>query len=548
MLTGRSPSLRNQTWITISFFVVGLIIAREAAGHILAGDTTFLDLAAAGAVGCGIVVAILRNWRLGFYFFNIWLMFEDLFRKYMGNGLALFFGKDILALIIYICVFAAVRRRSEKSFRPPFLMWFTWSLFFWLGTLQIFNPNSQSLLFGLLGFKLDFFYVPMMFVGYALIRSREDLRKFLVLNAALAIVVCGVGIIQGIVGNGFLNPETLAPEIRGLGNLEKVTPISGQVFSLPPSVFVSTGRYGLYLALAAVLTIGTAGYLLLYSKRGRVLVFFAAGLIGAATLLSGSRTALVDVVASTCALIVGLLWGAPWRWREARRMVKALRWSLTMAALGLALAVLIFPQAVGSRLAFYTETLNPYSSASEVRLRGWSYPFANFVAVFQNPAWVFGNGIGTASLGTQYVARFLGRPYVAQWTEEGYGQLILEMGIIGPILWLLWTASLLYCSWKVVRQLRRTIFFPIAFAIFWYSFVLLYPLTFAGTTAYQNYTNNVFLWLLIGILFRLPEIAATPEEPVQHAPARARARAGRHLRNARPAMGTANAFGEKLPE
>jgi hypothetical protein len=391
--------------------------------------------------------------------------------------------------------------------------------------------------------------MPMMFVGYALVRSRDELRKFLVVNVVIGFVICSVGIIQAIAGNSFLNPATLAPELRGLGDLEKVTPISGQVFSLPASVFVSTGRYALYLTLAAILAIGTAGFLLLYSKRSRKLVFFATGAIGAATLLSGSRTAVVDVIASSCVLAVGLLWGAPWKWHEGQRMVKAIRWSFTMAALGLALAVLLFPQAVGSRLAFYTETLSPYSSASELQSRGWDYPISNFLAVFQNPVWVFGNGIGTASLGTQYVSRAIGVPYTAQWTEEGYGQLILELGIVGPILWLLWTGSLLYCAWKVVRQLRQTMFSPIAFAIFWYAFVLLYPLTFGGTTAYQNYVNNVFLWLLVGILFRLPEIAATPEPPSEELPAPAEARfRGRRRLWDRPVVQPVTAFGEKFSE
>jgi hypothetical protein len=550
LLTGRTPSLGSQTWITVSFFIIGLLLAREAAGHILDGDMSFLEFAAAGAVGCAIVIAILRNWRLGFYLFNIWLMFEDLFRKYMGNGLALFFGKDILAAIIYFCLYSAIRRRKEKPFRPPFLLWFTLSLFVWVGAIQIFNPNSPSVIFGLLGFKLDFYYVPMMFVGYALVRSRDELRKFLVVNVIIGFVICSVGIIQAIVGNTFLNPAGLAPELRGLGDLEKVTPISGQVFSLPPSVFVSTGRYALYLTLAAMLAIGTAGYLLLYTKRSRKLVFFATGAIGAATLLSGSRTAVVDVIASTCVLTVGLLWGAPWKWQQGRRMVKAIRLSFTMAALGLALAVLLFPQAVGSRLAFYTETLNPYSSASELLSRGWTYPISNFLAVFQNPSWILGNGIGTASVGTQYVSRFLGTHYTAQWTEEGYGQLILELGIVGPLLWLLWSGSLLYCCWKIVRQLRQTMFSPIAFAIVWYAFVLLYPLTFGGTTAYQNYVNNVFLWLLIGILFRLPEIAATPEEREQVLPAQvgALARRRRHFWDTRPIVQPVTAFGEKLSD
>ena len=108
----------------------------------------------------------------------------------------------------------------------------------------------------------------------------------------------------------------------------------------------------------------------------------------------------------------------------------------------------------------------------------------------------------------QYVARLTGTPAPQIWVEEGYGELIIEMGILAPFLWLLWTGALLYYGWQVVHRLRQTRFFPIGFAILWYAFVLLYPLTYSGLTAYQNYINNAYLWLLVGILFRLPELQA----------------------------------------
>ena len=52
-----------------------------------------------------------------------------------------------------------------------------------------------------------------------------------------------------------------------------------------------------------------------------------------------------------------------------------------------------------------------------------------------NPHWVIGNGTGTASLGTQYVDRLVGeRPLYG--VEEGFGTMILEMGILAPFLWI----------------------------------------------------------------------------------------------------------------
>jgi hypothetical protein len=510
--------------IGVALFGMGIWLAYEIGGKIAADDLRSIEFYTLVFTGCVVAVATLRNWRHGFYMFLVWLLFEDLMRKYMGNGLALFFGKDILVGITYISLVVAIRKGQEKAFRPPFLLFL--SFFVWLGVLQVFNQNSPSIFYGFLGFKLDFYYIPLMFVGYALIRSDEDLRKFLVANMILAGLIAVLGLTQAIIGHTFLNPVNLAPELRDLGELDKVTPISNQVFSLPASVFVSNGRFALYLIVTLILAIGTAGYLLLSTTRNRILVFVVIGFTGAATLFTGSRGALMYALVGAIVLPAGFLWGAPWRWRQAHRLVRAIRHAFVMAALGLAAMLLLFPAEAAPRIAFFAETLLPSSSSYQLSARTWDYPIQNLLGAFNRPNWAIGNGIGTASLGTQYVAKLIGGRQLDLWVEEGYGQLIIEMGIIAPFLWLLWTAALLYHSWKVVCRLRQTRFFPIAFAIFWYSFVLLYPLTYGGMMPYQNYINNAYLWILVGILFRLPDVLATSPAPPAVSPRKLATRGG----------------------
>jgi hypothetical protein len=504
--------MRNQAWISIGLLILALWLAWEIGGQIASEDLRALEFGTMGLVGCAVVVTILRNWRVGFYMFFVWMLFEDLPRKYLGNGPLLFFGKDVLVAFVYIALLVEIRRGREKSFRPPFLLFF--ALFFWLGVVQIFNQNSPHILYGLLGFKVYFFYVPLMFVGYALLRTDKDLQRFLVTNALLAGVIAALGIIQAILGNSFLNPSHLAPELEDLGNLSKSTPLSNRVFSLPDSIFVSSGRFAGFLMIAFILMFGAVGYLLLSSEKSRKPVFVAIALVGAATLLSGSRGAFVYVSASALTMSVAFLWGAPWRWKQAHRLARAIRRSFIVGALGLTTILLLFPDEAGSRIAYYTETLLPGSSAYEIGTRSWDYPIANLLSVFDGPHWLLGNGIGTASLGIQYVAKLLGTRPPNLWVEEGYGVLIVEMGLIAPFLWILWTAALLYYSWRIVRRLRETRLFPIAFAIFWYAFLLLYPITYGGLSTYQNFVCNAYLWLLIGILFRLPDLLASPPAPV----------------------------------
>ena len=506
MLTPSIPVMKSQALIGISIFVLGLWLAWQLGGKIAEGDIQSLLLAAMGLAACAVAVAILRNWRSGFYLFLVWLLFEDLPRKYLGNGTALFFGKDILVGIVYISFFVALRKRKEKLFRPLFLL--PLFLFAWLAAAQIFNPNSPSILYGLMGFKLYFYYVPLMFLGYALIRHEEDLRKFLVVNALLAAVISSLGIAQAILGNSFLNPANLAPELQGLGDLYKQTPLTHQMLSLPDSVFVSAGRYGLFLSLMMILMIGAAGYVTLSTRRSRTIIFVGIAVVGGAVLFSGSRSTVMYSMGSALVLAAAFLWGGAWRQRQAHRSLRAVRRSLIMASLGLAAVILIFPNQAAPRIAYYAETLLPNSSASEVGDRTWNYPIGNLFQTFDEPNWVFGNGTGVCSLSAQYVAKFIGQRPPDIGVEEGYGTMILEMGILAPFLWIMWTAALLYYSWKVVKRLRGTRFFPIAFAIILYAFLLLYLFTYVGLVAYQNYVSNAYLWLLLGILFRLPDIQA----------------------------------------
>ena len=405
----------------MSLFVLALWLAWEVGGKIVGRRHAIRPAGRHGIcrVCCGRHgIAQLAD---GFLFLFVWMLFEDLLRKYMGNSLELFFGKDILLAFVYIALFVEIRRGREKTFRPPFFLFL--SLFVWLGVVQVFNQNSPSILYGLLGFKVYFYYMPLLFVGYALIRNDVDLRKFLVVSAVLAGVISILGIIQAIIGNSFMNPAKLAPELEELGNLTKSSPLSNLTLSLPDSVFVSSGRFDEYIVWMFILTVGTAAYFLLHTPRHRKLIFGVAGVLGVATLLSGSRSTVVGVAMSALALPAVFLWGAPWRWGQAHRLVKAIRRTAIVTALALAALILLFPEDAGSRIAYYTETLNPGSAAYEGGTRSWSYPIDNFLYAFEQPNWLLGNGIGTASLGAQYVAKVLGTRQPNLGVEEGYGNL-----------------------------------------------------------------------------------------------------------------------------
>jgi hypothetical protein len=511
----RSMAVENRSRPIIGLLAIGglLGIVWALANWIVTGSLGMLMMGSMAIAMVMLVLTTLNNWRVGVLLFILWLLFEDLVRKYSGNGLILFFGKDVLAAITYVSLWRAKQRNEVAWFRPSFIV--PLALFFCLALIQVFNTWTPSVLYGFLGLKLYFYYFPLIFVGYALIRNARDLEQLLVFNLALGLLIALLGIIQSIVGLRFLNPTALAPELEGLGNLTRYSPITHQAVPQPTSVFVSSGRFASYIILIVTLALGTQAYLLLTRRRRAAFGFLGVGLAVVAATQSGSRGSVIYVTISMFILSAGFLWGAPGRWGQGRRLIKATRRAFLVGAVGLFLMIQFFPRSIGASWAFYSETLSPTSPASELQTRTWDYPLRNLMIALHHPRWLYGDGTGTASLGMQYVATLLGQAPISFWVENGWGTLILEMGILGPILWIAWTSSLLYFSWKVVRQLRGTIYFPVALSIFWYSFVLLVPFSYNGLAPYQNYVMNAYLWLLTGVLFRLPDLARNQQSP-QH--------------------------------
>src|SRR5260370_42116288 len=127
-----------------------------------------------------------------------------------------------------------------------------------------------------------------MFVGYALITSESELRKFFTINLGLMSVIVTLGIIQSIIGPKFLNPEVMAEDIRLLSHSYREAPISGVMMYRPTSVFVSAGRFQDLVIVAWLLVFGFSGYLLLRHRRGVGLLFFSCGVGAGAVVSRGS--------------------------------------------------------------------------------------------------------------------------------------------------------------------------------------------------------------------------------------------------------------------
>ena len=256
---GSSPS-RTRAFSAFLIFCVALFGAFEISQFVLASDWKSLGLTAIGIVGLAFAIKILNNWRHGLYIFFGWLFFEDFARKFLGNNMVIYFAKDILVVLVYVAYVAARRKKKEPAtFRVPFLV--PLLVFLWFAAGQVFNPGSSSVFYGLLGLKLYFLYMPLMYLGYALMDSERDLRRFFMFNAYLLLGVGLLGIAQAIIGPTFLNPAILQEDIREMSTLYRVSPITGAVAYRPSSVFVSTGRFQDLIAASWVILLCRAAAL-----------------------------------------------------------------------------------------------------------------------------------------------------------------------------------------------------------------------------------------------------------------------------------------------
>ena len=105
-------------------------------------------------------------------------------------------------------------------------------------------------------------------------------------------------------------------------------------------------------------------------------MFLAGGMVAIAAFMSGGRGVAVSVFGTAGILTVAFLWGAPWRWKQAHRLVRSIRRAMLASILAFGLIIAIFPKEIGARFAFYEETMSPYSPKSELQNRAFNYTWS----------------------------------------------------------------------------------------------------------------------------------------------------------------------------
>ena len=367
------------------------------------------------------------------------------------------------------------------------MTWMSAVLLFVNGSQQLAADGEQPILLGLLGFKAVMGYFFLITCIYYLIRNKSDLYGLLRLQCILVLISCGLGFVQFLLlQNGTCPPTEGTGDELFKASLETRCFVGGSLLYSPqfgvkrlPGTFVAPWQWGWFLISSAFFSFGTAfndsNFLWRIIGIGSMVSVFVM------SFLSGQRIALALV--PTVVVILLFLTGQL-KFSNLKRFLPV--------AIGLAL-VLVFLVARNPEIV----------SGSIENLQGrWQASPPHQMILHQlewaskNQQGIFGRGVGRAT----NAARIFGK---TQLVETYHSKILYEIGHVGLILLLGLFTMLTISTFKSYRSVKdpnlrgygASMWVFIAFISY---FPYYYPLDVDPV--------NVYYWLAIGIVTKLPDI------------------------------------------
>lgn len=496
--TGYAPRVaiaaqRTRNWITTGALlaissVVGLFAAAKVDGVGPLSKSPFnlvttLPLTVVLLLLPLILLAVLsvRVWWVGLAAFLAWLPFEDLVRKFAGNDLRVYLMKDVLLLIAFVGVAPNLAGCWRRMLGPA---WKWLSLVLVIAAVQGIHSAMTDIRLPVIGIVVPFVFVLLFPIGAWLAQDAARLRTLFVLLCALSSLICAIGLLQTVLGSGFLNPSVVD---KNLSNLIVIRGDTGSLVVRPSGPFVDTGRFASMTTVTLVF--GICLLRLAATKRERLLAGSTSIIAVAAAFASGGRTALV--FAGTLGLFGVLFSGTSAQTRRRVVVVTCIFAVGALVATSGSLAVLS-----ENRVEFYNQTLNPTSERSDLVPRAKYY--WSEAAKGIRFGGVIGSGTGTQVAGKQY----LGDSAPVSVAESGWGVIAAEWGFFGLLAWvgftMSWVARAVRASRHAIENSPARPITPVVALFIVLTLVVLFTL---GAQTFQNYITNTFFWLLSGMAF-----------------------------------------------
>lgn len=419
-----------------------LAAALVAVGLVLLISTKAADVSPLAPIGIAISLVlpawlfVNRRVEISLVVLVVYLGLVDGVVKLVTNVEAATLGRDVLLYSIALGMMARaiLQRRSGRV--PPLTGWIlAWTA---VVLVQLLNPANGTWLHSFSSLRQDLEFVPLFFIGFAVITSVKRLRAFLALLLAVAAVNGAVGIFQS-----GMSPEQLAgwgpgyaALIEGADGAPRTSVgADGEKRVRPPGLGSDMGFAGILAAIA--LPGGVA--LLLTRRRGSHATwlhvpFMVLAVVGVLT--AQSRSTLITALVAGLAFL-GLVVAS----RQASRVV------LSLVATGALVFVAVTIVTGNDKDALFR-----YQSIAPDRIvqttidarAGTISAIPDYLVEFP-----FGAGIGSVGPAAGTIG---GSTQYQLSAESQFTYLIAEVGILGLVVFLAFYARLLAV---IVMQLRR---------------------------------------------------------------------------------------------
>ncbi|MEA2370674.1 MAG: hypothetical protein QOH12_1068 [Solirubrobacteraceae bacterium] len=508
--------------IALLFVVTAVLVGASVS----AGAGALLIIA---IVGGGFTWAGVRDWRRALLGLLLFLPYSGLLiiAAYPATGPATLV-KDFLFVIPAYLGFAGtslIRGSSKPMAGFPLGIVLVFAV---LVVLELLNPTLPSLVVGLIGTKVWLMYIPMALLGYHLVRTKADLRRVLFLMCLAAVIPLCIGVVEGIIINtpqanivyGWYG-KAAGAVTQDFANVGGATATINRV----PSTFSFVAQYYLFtISMVAIVYAYWRGFLS-YSQRTAGIGALLFLLVVFASVVSGARGAIVAVPAMILVMLV--LDGVS---------IRLMLWLPVVAVAALSFAAVVFGTSLAPLL-------------SNVWDHGVAELAVNTVQGFHQAVGqtLVGLGPGVDTVSARYGLPTFD-PYAlvgGSLKESWWVKLVLELGLAGLAVGVAMLGTIFVRAIAVHRRLRDPQLRSVSAAIVTlFAFVLVS--NFKASYLDLDPTN-VYFWLLVGVLLKLPALDAAYRRPadgygrssrsVKSMPSRVPAR------SSRPLVGRASAPG-----
>ncbi len=440
----------------------------------------FFFLGVAGLIG----IIFIFYWKKSLIFLLYWILIEGAMRKWIFP----FMQKELFMLKFFILFSIYTGYLIEKKIKREEILIsspvnFLIILYIFFGFSQIFNPKLPSIFVGIIGFIVEFSFIPLIYIIKEVFDEKEKLYKFLKIYAYFSLPFMLLGIIQ------YNLPETHILNYYAHG-----TPADGfagkgvRVTSTFPYI---TG-YATYLNLISIilLYIITNFELKFYEKIYTYILIFFCFLN---FFLTGSRGPLgFTIFIYLFYLLIALIFSA----YDYERSNILKKWIFDLSSSLFIFFLFIFLVPFGKKAYNNFMQRMGEKGKEDIKLRikiAYLEPFE-----FLEYAGILGYGAGSAYQGSiQFVENEEAWAEMPRTFEPEPGRLILEYGIFGFILIFIlrWSIILLFLKkFLSIEDLKLKYLSLLIFLYLIPSGIMLSQVNF-------DTEKNLFFWFFSGFLF-----------------------------------------------